>query len=410
MPVVGAVTVSGTPNVAVTNLPATQAVSAVALPLPAGAAADSTLTGGGAKTQGVDASGNVLGTAGHPTRVDPTGTTTQPVSVAALPLPTGAALDATLTARFGALGQKAMAGSAPVVIASDQSPVPISGSVTLVGATDGLALDATVTARLGTLGQKVGASSTPVVVASDQSPLPISATALPLPTGAALDSTLTGGTAKAQTVDGSGNVLGTSAHPTRVDPTGTTTQPVSVAALPLPTGAALDATISARLGTLGQKTGAGSTPVVVASDQGPLPVTVAALPLPTGAALDATLTGGTQKTLLFDGTNNIGTAAHPVPVTATSTPAPSTTPALSRVAGSITSVTLLAANSLRRGAIIFNESAATLYLKLGTTASLTSYSYPILPNQLWELAFAYTGELDGIWATATGNAQITELT
>jgi hypothetical protein len=40
--------------------------------------------------------------------------------------------------------------------------------------------------------------------------------------------------------DGS-NVLGTSSHPVRNDPTGTTTQPVSAASLPLPTGAATSA-------------------------------------------------------------------------------------------------------------------------------------------------------------------------
>ena len=41
-----------------------------------------------------------------------------------------------------------------------------------------------------------------------------------------------------------------------------------------PVGVAQDATLTARLGTLGQKTMAASTPVVIASDQGPLGVTV----------------------------------------------------------------------------------------------------------------------------------------
>jgi hypothetical protein len=44
--------------------------------------------------------------------------------------------------------------------------------------------------------------------------------------GLALDATLTGGTLKAEPYDGT-NVIGTSTHPMRVDPTGTTTQPVS---------------------------------------------------------------------------------------------------------------------------------------------------------------------------------------
>jgi hypothetical protein len=41
--------------------------------------------------------------------------------------------DATVTARLNTLGQKTMAASAPVVIASDQSAIPISGIVSITG-------------------------------------------------------------------------------------------------------------------------------------------------------------------------------------------------------------------------------------------------------------------------------------
>lgn len=44
--------------------------------------------------------------------------------------------------------------------------------------------------KLGTLGQKTMANSAPVVIASDQSTLPVSAASLPLPTGAATEVTL----------------------------------------------------------------------------------------------------------------------------------------------------------------------------------------------------------------------------
>lgn len=56
-----------------------------------------------------------------------------PASDFVFPLPTGAATEATLAAlnaKFGSLGQKLMAGSAPVVIASDQSAIPVSQSGT----------------------------------------------------------------------------------------------------------------------------------------------------------------------------------------------------------------------------------------------------------------------------------------
>lgn len=62
---------------------------------------------GGATFQGVllaDASGNVIGSATHPVRTDPTGTTAQPVSATALPLPTGAATSAKQDSQISALG------------------------------------------------------------------------------------------------------------------------------------------------------------------------------------------------------------------------------------------------------------------------------------------------------------------
>ena len=53
----------------------------------------------------------------------------QAITAAALPLPAGASTEVTLAAmsgKLGALGQKAMVGSAPVVIAGDQSSIPVA--------------------------------------------------------------------------------------------------------------------------------------------------------------------------------------------------------------------------------------------------------------------------------------------
>lgn len=86
------------------------------------------------------------------------------------------------------------------------------------------------------------------------------------------------------------------------------------------------------------------------------------------------------------------------------------TPAQSSVAGSATSVSLLASNTSRLGATIYNDSTALLYLKLGATASTTSYSLQIAPYGYYEIPYAYTGAIDGIWSSATGNARISELT
>lgn len=90
------------------------------------------------------------------------------------------------------------------------------------------------------------------------------------------------------------------------------------------------------------------------------------------------------------------------------------TSAVTSVAASVTSVTLLALNTAREQATIANESAsATLYAKLGATASLTSYTVAIPPGGYYEVPCSkgiWTGVIDGIWSAAVGNARITELT
>lgn len=92
-----------------------------------------------------------------------------------------------------------------------------------------------------------------------------------------------------------------------------------------------------------------------------------------------------------------------------------TTPSQSSVASSASNVTLLAASNSRKGATITNDSSAVLYIKLGATASTTSYTVTLAgsasaPFAYYEVPFGYVGIIDGIWASATGNARITELT
>jgi hypothetical protein len=88
----------------------------------------------------------------------------------------------------------------------------------------------------------------------------------------------------------------------------------------------------------------------------------------------------------------------------------STTPTQSSVAASTSSVSLLAANTARRGATIYNDSTADLYLKLGASASTTSFTIKLAAGDYYEVPFGYTGAVTGIWSSATGNARITELT
>lgn len=106
-----------------------------------------------------------------------------------------------------------------------------------------------------------------------------------------------------------------------------------------------------------------------------------------------------------------GAVPNPLPVI--STPKPSANAAVTNVASNAANVTLLAANAARLGATIFNNAlSGNLYAKCGATATTTtSFTVKIVPGAYWEVPFAYTGQIDGIWDTADGNgAVISELT
>ncbi len=130
------------------------------------------------------------------------------------------------------LGQQVMNSSLSVVIASNQTAIPITGSITATNPSVGV-IGATAPSNGTYLGGK------------DQ-----------------------GGNLIGLNLDNSGNLF----------------------ALPLPSGASTETTLAAlngKFGSLGQKTMAGSAPVTFASDQSILPVSVASLPLPAGAATAA---------------------------------------------------------------------------------------------------------------------------
>ena len=142
-----------------------------------------------------------------------------------------------LSAKFGSLGQKAMTGSAPVVIASDQSAVPVSGPLT-----------------------DTQLRATAVPVSGPLTDSQLRATAVPV-SGPLTDTQL-----RASAVPVSGPLTDVQLRASAV--------PVSAASLPLPAGAATETTLaglSAKFGTLGQKLMAGSAPVVIASDQSAIP-------------------------------------------------------------------------------------------------------------------------------------------
>ena len=82
------------------------------------------------------------------------------------------------------------------------------------------------------------------------------------------------------------------------------------------------------------------------------------------------------------------------------------------VAGTTTnSTTILAANTARLGASIFNASTAVLYLSRGATCTPTNYSVQVPAGGFYELPHqngVYVGVITGVWATAAGTAYVTE--
>lgn len=104
---------------------------------------------------------------------------------------------------------------------------------------------------------------------------------------------------------------------------------------------------------------------------------------------------------------NAGTFAVQLPTS----PATGT---MSSVASSASSVTVLASNASRKGASVYNDSTQILYLAVSaTTASSTAYTIQLPANAFFELppcrdGSIYTGQLTGIWASANGNARVTE--
>ena len=191
-------------------------------------------------------------------------------------------------------------------------------------------------------------------------------------------------------------------------------------------------------GVSGQETMADSLPVVIASDQSAVPIsddggsitvdgTVAAtqsgtwnitnvtgtISLPTGAATESTLSTLDGKvTACNTGAVTLASQANPFTSALPVEPETVSTSSVTSTSASASSVTVLASNASRKLAIFVNDADKIAYIKLGATASTTSYSYKLQPNSTLELAQpVYTGVVDAIWETSpTGAMRVTELT
>lgn len=122
-----------------------------------------------------------------------------------------------------------------------------------------------------------------------------------------------------------------------------------------------------------------------------------------------------KKKIAFgpDGSYQDVTSSTPFPVTDVSALSPSSaTSSISRIASSATSVSLLPANPSRLGAVLYNDSTQICYVKFAATASATSFTVAMDPKGtlILEENPIYTGIIDGVWVSANGAMQVTELT
>lgn len=78
------------------------------------------------------------------------------------------------------------------------------------------------------------------------------------------------------------------------------------------------------------------------------------------------------------------------------------------VAASSLSVMLLAKNRSRLGAAILNASPNGLLINLGSPASETSNTASLAPGGYYEIPYAFTGDVWGLWSGAIGEALIDE--
>ena len=125
----------------------------------------------------------------------------------------------------------------------------------------------------------------------------------------------------------------------------------------------------------------------------------------------AVAAAGIAKVGLTDGSGNtISSTSNALDVNIKSTTNGAASASPTSKARSNASQTFLALNANRKGATIYNDSSALLYVKFGAVATTSDFTVRLATQSYYEVPFNYPGRIDGIWASAgTGAALITEL-
>lgn len=256
------------------------------------------------------------------------------------------------------------------------------------------------------LGQKAMAASLPVVLASDQAAIAVTMAAAP--TGGATAANQTTEIARLDTLiiqtDGVEGSLTTIAGAVA----GAEMQADIVAALPAGTNNIGDVDVLTLPALPAGTNNIGDVDIasIAAGDNNIGNVDIVTLPaLPAGTNNIGDVDVLTLPAITGTVTANAGTGTFATKETRAATSA------VTSVSDTASSTTLLAANANRLGATVYNDSTVALYLKLGATASLTSFTVKMAADSYFEVPFSYTGIIDGIWASDTGGgtARISEL-
>jgi hypothetical protein len=185
------------------------------------------------------------------------------------------------------------------------------------------------------------------------------------------------------------------------------TQPISAASLPLPAGAATNASVVALTKPSDTQLVDGSAHTQPVSGTVTVNGTVTA-----NAGTGTLLVDGSAHTQPVSGTffqatqpvSGTVSISGTVPTTVGSIASATVT---SNNVGSASAVTLLASRAARSKFVIFNE-AGTLFVKLGSAATSSDYTVRLTVNTDYEFS-GYSGIVTAIKASGTTNVQVTDI-
>lgn len=269
------------------------------------------------------------------------------------------------------VGPKTAAQSTSVTLATDQSPIPVTGSITATASSASVGLNgATAPTSSDLIGyinpqgklQPFLGSSTGITVSANQGTIPWVI---------------------------SGGVAITSAA---------ATTPVTQATIPwvISGGTAITNTPSVNQGTTPWVISGGvaiTSSVSHPVTQGTIPWVISGGVAITSAA-STPVTQGTNPWVISGG------------VAITTTVASST---ITRPSNNTVNATILNANPTRQTVIIFNDSTTNCYIKFGATASTISYTIKLFQNDTYFMnPPIYTGRIDYLCDSATGSLEVNE--